>query len=143
MPSGSPRGPRQQRDRSMSSQSAGDTNSLGAFDQGVRPDCLEERLRRLNARDQSPAERPPLAGQRIADYENALTPSVPRQALGFKVMKRADNETARVNLDDFPNGMRLLARSSCRYHSNLAHRDPNAHTLSFASRLARLRGLGV
>ncbi|KAI0915052.1 hypothetical protein F4823DRAFT_8308 [Ustulina deusta] len=116
--SGSPRGPRQQRDRSMSSQSAGDTNSLGAFDQGVRPDCLEERLRRLNARDQSPAERPPLAGQRIADYENALTPSVPRQALGFKVMKRADNETARVNLDDFPN--EILTHI-------LSHLHPDSH----------------
>ncbi|KAI1347555.1 hypothetical protein F5Y01DRAFT_294786 [Xylaria sp. FL0043] len=124
--SGSLHGPRQQRERSMSpsQQSVGDvgdasdTSSLCAFGQGVHPDSLDERLRRLNVRDQSSTERPPLAGQRIAEYENALTPSVPRQALGFKVIKRADNATARVNLDDFPN--EILTHV-------LSHLHPDSH----------------
>lgn len=118
--SGSPRGPRQQRERSMSprsvspsvSRSVSETELLGPLGQAVHPDFLEERLRRLSVGDRSPSERPTLAGQRIAEYENALTPSVPRQALGFKVIKRADNETARVDLADFPNGMRSLGTVS-------------------------------
>ncbi|KAI1430334.1 hypothetical protein F5Y12DRAFT_723216 [Xylaria sp. FL1777] len=120
--SGSTRSPQEQRHRSMSlSQSASDisdTNSLSTLSQGVHPDSLEERLRRLSVRDHSPAERPPLAGQRIVEYENALTPSVPRQALGFKVIKRADNATARVNLDDFPN--EILTHI-------LSHLHPDSH----------------
>ncbi|KAK5628506.1 hypothetical protein RRF57_004221 [Xylaria bambusicola] len=96
---------------SQSVSDASDTASLSAFGEGVHADYLEEQLLRLNFRDSSSSVRPPLAGHRIAEYENALTPSIPRQALGFKVIKRADNEPARVNIDDFPNGMRLLARS--------------------------------
>lgn len=99
---------------SFSSQSvsdASDSTSPSAFGDGGHADYLEEQLLRLNLRDSSPSERPVIAGHRIAEYENALTPSIPRQALGFKVIKRADNENARVNIDDFPNGMRLLAPS--------------------------------
>jgi hypothetical protein len=106
--SGSTHGYLQPRDRSMSPHSVCEPHSLGNLGtpgQGVDANFLDERLRRLNVRDQSPTGQPSLAGQRITEYENALTPSVPRQALGFKVIKRADNETARVNLDDFPNGM--------------------------------------
>jgi len=86
-----------------------ESESLGSLEHAVDPDFLEARLRRLNVRDQSSADTgsPLLAGQRIYEYENALTPSVPRQALGFKVIKRADGETAGVNLTDFPNGMLL------------------------------------
>ncbi|KAI3332106.1 hypothetical protein HD806DRAFT_479440 [Xylariaceae sp. AK1471] len=116
--SGSTRSPLPQRDRSMSSQSASESDSLSSFSQAVDPDFLEERLRRLNLRDQSPTGTPLLAGQRISEYEKALTPSVPRQALGFKVIKRADNETARVNLDDFPN--EILTHI-------LSHLHPDSH----------------
>ncbi|KAF2965215.1 hypothetical protein GQX73_g8365 [Xylaria multiplex] len=118
--SGSIPSPQQQRDpRSMSSQSPIDANSLSSLDQGVHPNFLEERLRRLSIRDQSPPTgRLALAGQRIVEYENALTPSAPRQALGFKVIKRAGNETARVNLDDFPN--EILTHI-------LSHLHPDSH----------------
>ncbi|KAI0421032.1 hypothetical protein F5X98DRAFT_329889 [Xylaria grammica] len=116
--SGSIRGPEQQRALSMSSQSPSDAISPGSFDQGVHPDFLEERLCRLNVRDQSPTGLLPLAGQRIAEYENALTPSIPRQVLGFKVIKRVNNEAARVNLDDFPN--EILTHI-------LSHLHPDSH----------------
>jgi hypothetical protein len=89
----------------MSSQSASESDSFGSFGQAADPDFLGERLRRLSTRDQSPTGTLLVAGQRIFEYENALTPLVPRQALGFKVIKRTGNETARVNLEDFPNGM--------------------------------------
>ncbi|KAI1306956.1 hypothetical protein F5Y03DRAFT_353723 [Xylaria venustula] len=97
---------------------ASDANPFGAFSQAVHPDCLEERLHRLNVGVHSPTERRPLAGRRIAEYENALAPSVPRRALGFKVIKRVDNETARVNLDDFPN--EILTHI-------LSHLHPDSH----------------
>ncbi|KAI1755608.1 hypothetical protein F4782DRAFT_489215 [Xylaria castorea] len=116
--SGSTRGQNQQRDRSMSPHSASDADELDPQGQGVRPESLQERLRRLSVRDEPPTEQVPLAGHRIAEYESALTPSVPRQALGFKVIKRADNETARVNLDDFPN--EILTHI-------LSHLHPDSH----------------
>ncbi|TGJ83050.1 hypothetical protein E0Z10_g5716 [Xylaria hypoxylon] len=102
----------------MSSHSSRDADSPSSLGQGVRPDFLEEQLRRLSVRDQSPTGQLPLAGQRISEYENALTPSVPRQALGFKVIKRANNETDRVNLDDFPN--EILTHI-------LSHLHPDSH----------------
>ncbi|KAI1738759.1 hypothetical protein F4680DRAFT_423871 [Xylaria scruposa] len=116
--SGSTRGPAQQRDYSMSPRSASEADLLDPLGQGVRPESLEERLRRLSVHDEPPTGRVPLAGHRIAEYESALTPSVPRQALGFTVIKRADNETARVNLDDFPN--EILTHI-------LSHLHPDSH----------------
>jgi hypothetical protein len=67
---------------------------------GVNADQLEERLCRLNvgtARSKAP-------GQRISEYEKALTPSAPRQALGFKVIRRANAQANGAQLADFPNG---------------------------------------
>ncbi|KAI0447069.1 hypothetical protein F4803DRAFT_500954 [Xylaria telfairii] len=116
--SGSTCGPDQQRDRSMSPHSANDSQSSGSLGPGVHAESLETHLRRLSVHDQLPAGRVPLAGHRITEYESALTPSVPRQALGFKVIKRADNETARVNLDDFPN--EILTHI-------LSHLHPDSH----------------
>ncbi|RYC61774.1 hypothetical protein CHU98_g4436 [Xylaria longipes] len=116
--SGSTRGSHQQQDRSMSPHSASDVDPLDSVGQGVRPESLEEHLRRLSIRDQPPTGRVPLAGRRVTEYESALTPSVPRQALGFKVIRRADNETARVNLDDFPN--EILTHI-------LSHLHPDSH----------------
>ncbi|KAI1342404.1 hypothetical protein F5Y15DRAFT_412910 [Xylariaceae sp. FL0016] len=101
----------QHRTRSMSPQSVQDHD-------GVNPNSLEERLRGLNVQDGLPAERSKHLGQRISEYENALTPSVPRQALGFKVIKRADTESDRVHLDDFPN--EILTHI-------LSHLHPDSH----------------
>lgn len=69
-------------------------------------DQLEERLRRLSHSSyrSNGQGRAAVAGQRIFDYENALTPSTPRQALGFKVIKRAQSPSEGVQLTDFPNG---------------------------------------
>ncbi len=73
---------------------------------------LDERLRGLSLRDGSGSRhRPTAAGQRILDYENALTPPTPRQAMGFKVIKRSDSFNG-VKLTDFPNGQFLRAASS-------------------------------
>lgn len=47
-------------------------------------------------------------GRRITAYENALSSSAaasaPRQAMGFKVVKRANPSTDGPQLVDFPNG---------------------------------------
>ncbi|KAI1179440.1 hypothetical protein F4777DRAFT_534327 [Nemania sp. FL0916] len=122
--SGSPHSPLQQpqqRDRSMSPRSIGDADAIDSpdhGDHGVHADFLEERLRRLSVGDSSSASRLPLAGQRIAAYENALTPTVPRQPLGFRVIKRAGSEIARVHLEDFPN--EILTHI-------LSHLHPDSH----------------
>lgn len=74
----------------------------------VDVDKLDERLRRLNHRaggkgSNNSKARYPVPGQRIVDYENALTPPTPKQALGFKVIKRP-GEAGGTLLTDIPNG---------------------------------------
>lgn len=67
---------------------------------------LDEKLRRLSVDDSASVDsHSAVAGQRVIDYENAQTPSTPRQALGFKVIKRSGNRPDGVQLTDFPNGM--------------------------------------
>ncbi|KAI1416706.1 hypothetical protein F5Y13DRAFT_185548 [Hypoxylon sp. FL1857] len=92
--------------------------STGAGGEGINSDSLEERLRRLNDHEESEATRPHAPGQRISEYENALTPAVPRQALGFKVIKRADAQSDGVQLSDFPN--EILTHI-------LSHLHPDSH----------------
>lgn len=70
---------------------------------GVNADQLDEKLRGLSLGSPS-LNRVLMPGQRISDYENALTPPTPRQALGFKVIKRSDGRTDGMQLTDFPNG---------------------------------------
>lgn len=69
---------------------------------GLNASQLEERLCGLN---QPGPERPVAPGHRILEYENALTPSTPRQALGFKVVRRAHPTEGGAQLADFPNGL--------------------------------------
>ncbi|OAQ86691.1 F-box and WD domain-containingprotein [Purpureocillium lilacinum] len=79
---------------------------------------LDERLRGLSLPDGSGSRhRPTAAGQRILDYENALTPPTPRQAMGFKVIKRSDSFNG-VKLTDFPN--EILTHV-------LSHLHPDSH----------------
>jgi hypothetical protein len=70
-------------------------------------DELEERLRRLSHSSYRSygKSRTTVAGQRVVEYENALTPSTPKQGLGFKVIKRAQSASEGVQLTDFPNGI--------------------------------------
>ncbi|UNI21952.1 hypothetical protein JDV02_007890 [Purpureocillium takamizusanense] len=89
-----------------------------AFLDAVDADQLDERLRGLNLRDsRGNRHRPIAAGQRILDYENALTPPTPRQAMGFKVIKRSDSFSS-VKLIDFPN--EILTHV-------LSHLHPDSH----------------
>ena len=74
--------------------------------QGVDANSLDEKLRGLSHRRRTSGRWPTVAGQRIADYENALTPPTPRQALGFKVVKRNEPGSDGPQLEDFPNGMK-------------------------------------
>ncbi|KAL0944331.1 f-box and wd domain protein [Colletotrichum truncatum] len=81
---------------------------------------LDEKLRRLSFTNGHSAEaHPSVAGQRVIDYENALTPSTPRQALGFKVIKRYDARPDGVQLTDFPN--EILTHI-------LSHLHPDSHS---------------
>lgn len=73
----------------------------GGSGAGVSTSQLEERLHGLN---HAGPERPVAPGHRILEYENALTPSTPRQALGFKVVRRAHPTEGGAQLTDFPNG---------------------------------------
>lgn len=69
---------------------------------GFSANQLDEKLLGLSLSAQ-PKETAQNPGQRISDYENALTPTS-RQALGFKVIKRSEPRTDGVQLEDFPNG---------------------------------------
>ncbi|KAB5577807.1 F-box domain-containing protein [Coniochaeta sp. 2T2.1] len=106
------------RTRSSSSSRSGRAAAAGS-DAGLDADQLEERLRRLShGSHRSAGGRPSVAGQRISEYEKALTPSVPRQALGFKVTKRSQSPPDGVQLTDFPN--EILTHI-------LSHLHPDSH----------------
>ncbi|KAI1505385.1 hypothetical protein F5X99DRAFT_416138 [Biscogniauxia marginata] len=102
----------------MSPQPVQGDDDTGHTGEGVNPHFLDERLRGLNIKGQPSAGRPKPLGHRIAEYENALTPSMPKQVLGFKVIKRADTESDRVHLTDFPN--EILTHI-------LSHLHPDSH----------------
>lgn len=98
------------RRRSSASSSSVRTDNLRHDDpDGVNPDQLEEKLRGLSLGPRKGGRRPSAPGQRISDYENALTPPTPKQALGFKVIKRSDTRTDGVQIEDFPNGQYNLS----------------------------------
>lgn len=75
--------------------------------QGVHADDLDQQLLRLSLDGGFSGDRCDVPGQRIIEYENSLAPSIPTQALGFKVMKRAGSDPQAVHLADLPNGMDL------------------------------------
>ncbi|KAI1076825.1 hypothetical protein F5B20DRAFT_554756 [Whalleya microplaca] len=113
--------PHQRSPLSMSPRSVaggGRDPSAGDDEGGVNANSLEERLRGLNVHDQQNAARPKPLGQRISEYESALTPSVPRRALGFQVIRRADSRPDSVHLADFPN--EILTHI-------LSHLHPDSH----------------
>lgn len=65
----------------------------------------------------APASRLTAAGQRISEYENAMTPPTPKKALGFKVVKRPDAlSDAAIRLEDFPN--EILTQIFSHLHSD-------------------------
>ncbi|KAI1776974.1 hypothetical protein F4818DRAFT_365672 [Hypoxylon cercidicola] len=102
----------------MSPQSAGG-ESAGIDGEGINPDSLQQRLRRLNnVSIEQNSTRVVTLGQRISEYESALTPAVPRQPLGFKVIKRADGQSGSAQLADFPN--EILTHI-------LSHLHPDSH----------------
>ena len=72
--------------------------------QGVNADQLDEKLRGLSLGPRPGGCRPPAPGQRISEYENALTPPTPKQALGFKVIKRRDSHYDGPQIEHFPTG---------------------------------------
>ncbi|ETS83783.1 hypothetical protein PFICI_05659 [Pestalotiopsis fici W106-1] len=78
-------------------------------------DRFDDKLHGLSVQD------PPLLspGQRISEYENALSPSMPRQAMGFKVVKRVTPSSDGPQLADFPN--EILTHI-------LSHLHPDSHT---------------
>ena len=91
-------------------------------DDGIDADQLDERLRGLSLRAIK-ALRHPAPGQRISDYENALTPPTPRQALGFKVIKRSGGDAGDgVQLTDIPNGQFSSRGSHCDPACSAYHR---------------------
>jgi len=92
-------------------------SGIGLADDGVDAAVLGDHLRRLSANSEDYG-RPKLPGQRISEYENALSASVPIQALGFKVMKRSESPSAGMLLSDFPN--EILTHI-------LSHLHPDSH----------------
>ncbi|KLU82676.1 F-box and WD domain-containing protein [Magnaporthiopsis poae ATCC 64411] len=59
-----------------------------------------------------------MAGQRISEYENALTPTAPKHPPGFNVVKRPGSPSKGTQLTDFPN--EILTHI-------LSHLHPDAH----------------
>ncbi|ORY65073.1 uncharacterized protein BCR38DRAFT_340950 [Pseudomassariella vexata] len=107
---GTAQDPLRHRARSASPQSVPSTSN--AYIPGVAAQQLDARLRGLKVGQLK------TPGARISQYENALTPSTPRQALGFKVIKRADASEDGVQLLDFPN--EILTHI-------LSHLHPDSH----------------
>ncbi len=98
-------------------------------DDGVDADQLDEKLRGLRLRSAKGSRRNNILasapGQRIADYENALTPPTPKQALGFKVVKRAAGEPGGTLLTDIPNGQQCLPTASLLHFNRASvNNDP-------------------
>ncbi|KAK2032363.1 F-box domain-containing protein [Colletotrichum zoysiae] len=106
---------------SASPRSVPDTAARHASLDAVSAYQLDERLRRLSVSDTACTEghQATIAGQRVIEYENALTPSTPRQALGFKVIKRSDPRPDGLQLADFPN--EILTHI-------LSHLHPDSHS---------------
>lgn len=69
---------------------------------------LDEELCRLSHGSNDIAKgitKPVAAGQRIADYERAMTRLAPKESHGFVVIQRSEESSpSRVHLTDFPNG---------------------------------------
>ncbi|KAJ4270384.1 hypothetical protein NW762_002064 [Fusarium torreyae] len=109
----------------------------------VDADLLDEELRRLSLGPHS-AGRPSAPGQRIAEYENAMTPPTPKKALGFKVIKRSETPSDGVQLEDFPNEIltHILSHLHSDSHAAIALVSKRFYALitsSHAWRMAFLR----
>jgi hypothetical protein len=95
----------------LSAESSHTPNAIQA--PSIGDSVLQEELRRLSSGDRNDP-RPNPSFQRISEYENALSPSPPRQrneGPGFKIIKRKSNGINGPQLDAFPNGMcHLLLR---------------------------------
>ncbi|KAG4254883.1 hypothetical protein FPRO04_12378 [Fusarium proliferatum] len=109
----------------------------------VDTDLLDEELRRLSLGHRSTV-RPSAPGQRISEYENAMTPPTPNKALGFKVIKRSDTPSDGVQLEDFPNEIltHILSHLHSDSHAAIALVSKRFYALitsSHAWRMAFLR----
>ncbi|KAI1102268.1 hypothetical protein F4804DRAFT_313508 [Jackrogersella minutella] len=124
----------------MSPRSARD-GSIADGEEGVNPKTLQERLRRLNGAHEEQNATPSKApGQRISEYEKALTPAIPRQALGFKVIKRADMSSDGIQLSDFPNEIltHILSHLHPDSHASVALVSKRFHALVTSSHAWRM-----
>ncbi|KAF4444884.1 f-box wd-repeat pof10 [Fusarium acutatum] len=109
----------------------------------VDADLLDEELRRLSLGHRS-TFRPSAPGQRISEYENAMTPPTPKKALGFKVIKRSETPSDGVQLEDFPNEIltHILSHLHSDSHAAIALVSKRFYALitsSHAWRMAFLR----
>jgi hypothetical protein len=100
----------------------------------VNPDQLDEELRRLSL-DEAHDDRPSVPGQRISEYEKALTPQAAKQELGFQVIKRSEPRSDGIHLDNFPNGMfdHIMRRIRDNSILTCTDRDSDAHIFAFAA----------
>ncbi|PCD43672.1 hypothetical protein AU210_002762 [Fusarium oxysporum f. sp. radicis-cucumerinum] len=109
----------------------------------VDADLLDEELRRLSLGHRSTV-RPSAPGQRISEYENAMTPPTPKKALGFKVIKRSETPSDGVQLEEFPNEIltHILSHLHSDSHAAIALVSKRFYALitsSHAWRMAFLR----
>ncbi|KAF4442526.1 hypothetical protein F53441_11724 [Fusarium austroafricanum] len=109
----------------------------------VDAELLDEELCRLSL-GYRPAVRPSAPGQRISEYENAMTPPTPKKALGFKVIKRSETPSDGVQLEDFPNEIltHILSHLHSDSHAAIALVSKRFYALitsSHAWRMAFLR----
>ncbi|KAG5973801.1 hypothetical protein E4U58_004134 [Claviceps cyperi] len=106
---------------------------------------LDEKLRGLTlSKIANAACRQSAAGQRVSEYENALTPPISRQALGFKVIRRTDSFSKVAQLANFPNEIltHVLSHLHPDSHAAVALVSKRFHhliTTSHAWRMAFMR----
>lgn len=99
---------RAERSRSQSPRSVSGHGHRSESPLECGPGQLEERLYRLSIGSRS-GDNNVAPGQRVSDYENALTPPTIKQAMGFRVIKRQGSRLDGTQLEDFPNGESYLA----------------------------------
>ncbi|KAI6352524.1 hypothetical protein MCOR25_009392 [Pyricularia grisea] len=106
---GFPRGPDGIRSLGASSASprGASCGSSGLHHAGVLDtEQLDQQLRRLSGHKDDDSGRrptPPIAGQRVLEYENALTPSQSKHSSGFKISNRTSSPSTGIQLMDLPN----------------------------------------
>lgn len=128
------------------SRSASPRSADVALSGAVNASQLDARLRRLSGHETRPAGRAGAAapGQRISEYERAMTPSTHSRSFAFRVVRSPGSSSASIHLTDFPNGSSsVVPHCSASGVSDSEPRNPHAYPVPSPSGLSRGGRVGL